>query len=190
MLLLPLFVISGCAQEAPQAARADYVEPAWMTTVRQANEEYQQGMMDCLTSQGVSAVQQMSGSVATYVLLDEDGNAQPGAIELRDRVYEECLAEHSAPEHLSNPFDSVEYQRAIEVRACLIAQGYDLPEAPSEQAWIELMKGGGYWSPYNDIHEAKGFEGTSDAERLELTSKCPQTASTGFSLSTDDVWNQ
>lgn len=115
----------------------------------------------CLTNDGwtVEFNEESGGIQSTYPTAQEDAYSA---------AYTECVeaagidqgGELTAEEYKST------YGGLVELRACLIGEGIDLPEAPSYQRFVELKAG---WSPYLDI------PGETLAQRgPDLESACPQ----------------
>lgn len=136
MALLCGVAMAGCVSEtsAEDVAR-DYVPPSWMAEVRAQDEEYMTSMIECLKGQGVEGSGN-SGWVGGFVASDESFQPLPGAKEITDAALETCGAIVPEQEWRSLPL-GIEYDRMLDVRKCLIVEGYDLPEAPSREAWID-----------------------------------------------------
>jgi len=64
-----------------------------------------------------------------------------------------------------------QYQQVLELAECLRQQGYDIPQAPSEETWIDSWPTGP-WSPYNALALPTGQAGQDEWDRLNVA--CPQ----------------
>jgi hypothetical protein len=87
--------------------------------------------------------------------------------ELYNSDMAQCMQEADAntqTEYTDEQYRAV-YDKLLDTRECLIAEGIELPEPPSFQRFVELKAG---WSPYIDVPE------TVLVERDDLTTVCPQ----------------
>lgn len=113
------------------------------------------------------------------VILQSDGyeirnltEAQTASYELDEAECQEAsgwndmAAEELTPERLSVMYDD-ELVRAD----CLRAEGFDVPEAPSRQSYIDRYTGEDPWYAYKFVEPAD----LSEAEWTALQEKCPQT---------------
>lgn len=66
------------------------------------------------------------------------------------------------------------FAREVETRNCLIKQGYEISEPPSEQAWLEQINAGadGVWLPYWEVLNT----GITKTEEAALKEICPDPA--------------
>lgn len=124
-----LFVISGCTSTSPQPPREPVKDPASLSS-----SEVAQVMGDCLedkgwdvlrgrTSTGYNGPPEQSGAFQSdlWACYEELGFA-----DVKPPTY---TAEHLAKK----------YEEETETRLCLIAQGLDVPELPSVQAYTDLF---------------------------------------------------
>jgi len=62
------------------------------------------------------------------------------------------------------------YQKYLEVRDCLEAEGYQTIEPPSQETFVEqFASGSGEWHPYNGLET----QYASQAEQERVEAKCP-----------------
>ncbi|MCL1899578.1 MAG: hypothetical protein FWG11_03490, partial [Promicromonosporaceae bacterium] len=120
---------SGCAVGA--AGREDealaWVEPAWMASFRQDMEEWQLEQMACFAERGVTVTPAASGGVHLPIVnLIAD---PPGTQDLIDEAMWDCSELVGRFDWWQVPLDEDVYQRILESRECVIAHGYEVPEA-------------------------------------------------------------
>lgn len=164
--------LTGCSDSAQPVGA--YVEPGWMAQVRQDVERYTSEMLACLDEFGVTGIVAIGGRVAGGGITDDKGNLPPGVRELQEKAFAECNARVEPPSAWGAPADAAAYARMLDVRACLIAQGRELPEAPSEEAWIEQAATGLPWNPYQVLVDPEAPR-IPDAELAALMQTCPQS---------------
>lgn len=189
LLVAGTVVLSGCSDVSDPGARADYVEPAWMSEARQDIEEFQDEMVRCMEPFGVQTERSMNGSVMLTARTDPETNETDPAIEAAaDAALAACYkGQVPEPKHFLEPADAVAYQKALDVGACLRNEGYQLSEAPSESVWLQDVAAGKYeqWNPYVELAETGQFDDFTQPQLLELASKCPQTAHANLSFSVE-----
>jgi hypothetical protein len=161
-------------------------EPGWMAQARQENEEYAQAILSCLAEFGVEgSVAIGGGGVSANFATDDKGQPLPGALEIASSAVDECDARVPLPPLWVAPADEADYQRMLDVRDCLIAQGLDVPEAPSAETWIEQRsdKETIEWSPYTEIfgdNTSPYYISLSDNEFEHISVACPQNGNGGY----------
>lgn len=165
--------LSGCS-EAPVSSAEAYVEPGWMAQMRQEIEQYQSEMLGCLDEFGVKGIVTIGGRVLTGGITDDEGDLPPGVAELNETAATECNARVKEPSLWVAPVDAAAYARMLDVRACLVAQGHEIPEAPSEESWIEQASSDVPWNPYLVLTEP-GATTISDEDLAALMEACPQS---------------
>lgn len=153
-----------------------------MASVRQETEQYGEAMVSCLAEFGVTGIVSIGGRVGTGGMTNEDGNQPPGAAEIQEAAAEACNDRVPLPAVWTAPANSETYERVLEVRSCLIAHGVDVPEAPSEETWIERANQEDYWTPYKSIFGPDDTLLFSDQELSELNENCPQYGPGGVSV--------
>lgn len=163
----------GCSS-APAEQAEHYVEPAWMAQARQQVEEYQSAMVACLNELGVEGLVSLGGPVLTGGVTDDAGNLPGGVQELQEAASAECGARVPRPELWTAPADHAAYQRVIELRRCVVAQGYEVVETPSEETWIEQAGSGVAWSPYTEL-VGESAARIPDDDLRALMQACPQS---------------
>lgn len=141
LVFTPLLVVGCGGSEANIAASAAYSEPGWMAEVRSQNEEHTLAGIACLQAEGLNADSQ-SGMVTLQV---DDELFPPGFV---DQAWQKCLEEGSPPDYAASATPESEYERMLDVRVCLIDQGYAIPEPPSREVWIEDYRTLAPWDPY------------------------------------------
>lgn len=93
--------------------------------------------------------------------------AQRSAFEQAEADCDQEIGVPPPPETLSVREIRQRYAFLVEARACLTAAGHDLPEPPSEDAFVESWATNP-WSPFNDLP----FMSTE--AWTQLTEECPQ----------------
>lgn len=168
-----LALLGGCSGSAPAPEVSAYVEPGWMAQARQQVEEYQSAMLACLAEHGVQGIVAIGGPVATGGVTDADGNLPAGVQELQEAASKDCNGRVALPALWSAPADDAAYQRMLQVRECVLAQGYEVGEAPSEETWKEQAASGTAWSAYQELI-GPGVTRIPDADLRALMEACPQ----------------
>lgn len=153
--------LSACASQGHDSDETlpTYTPPAWMAEVRAQNEEYANAGVACLAAHGVEGTADNGTFGISY------GPQSQGALthmtdEEADALLTECSESLSLPDYVNNSADE-EYDRVLDLRECVIAQGYDMPDAPSREVWTEQWEWTrDAWVPY--YHEM-----TLDPDGLE-----------------------
>ncbi len=143
----------------PTVELVRWVDPTDMAPTRVA----------CLADQGFAATAD-GGSGITY------GEVPPSQEEAFKAAVYTCEAKYSLHPYYELPKSaaalSKAYQWYTEVSTpCLKAEGYDISEPPSKEAWLAVAtNGGAYWSPWSEVP----IRALSPAQRQELERRCPQ----------------
>lgn len=128
-------------------------------------DQYFAQLADCIRDAGFSAEVSADGSSMSF---DYGTVEQRPAYEAAKAACDAEIGLPLPPEPLSEPQIRERYAFLVEARTCLIAQGYDLPEPPTEDVFVETY-GSDPWSPFSDVP-------VMDQEAWEaLTAICPQT---------------
>lgn len=177
VVALALLALAGCAASAPPTDSAPeallevapgWSEPGWMAQVRQEDETFQRGQIACYAEYGLTATATMGGSVG-FVNLPTDAATE----KLLDDAAADCNARVPLPERKSlHALDDAAYARMIEVRACIVAHGWELPEPPSAQTWKDASLEEA-WNPYQ-VLIGPGAQKIAAAELFALADACPQ----------------
>ncbi len=159
--------LAGCTAGAG-GPTAGWVEPGWMALVRQENERFQSGQIACYAEFGLTPVRAMGGSVG-FVNLPEDAATQA----LLEEASAVCNERVPLPAHsVDKTLDDAAYGRMVELRECIVAHGFELPEPPSAATWKD--SGLEYaWNPYQPLIDA-GSSVISQKELFALDQACPQ----------------
>jgi len=148
-----VLMVAGCASTGPSAT-------AQQTTAPTSQQDFDRKMNACMAEKGWEAVQQPDGSFSFETTEEQ-----------RELFLDENLACLELIGANLEPVKSDEewlaiYESLVEVHECLNAQGLQLPEPPSFQAWQDMQRN---WGPYGDV-PLDVIE-----ERLsELEGACPQ----------------
>lgn len=140
---------AGCSGTEPETAvPVAYTEPGWMADVRIQNEEYGRAGAACLRAEGVEPSAENEFGVIYRGDPNNPDAPIPAEIQAAyDAAVAICSEQVPAPAFAANS-PEVEYDRNLDVRACLIDQGYSMPEAPSREVWVEQFTAGEPWNPY------------------------------------------
>jgi hypothetical protein len=144
-----------------------------MAQVRQQDEAYASAMISCYAEYGLDATQIIGGAVGFVDLADDNGQLPPGLEEVLETASEDCNARVPLPDHRgSRTLDDASYQRVLELRECIIAHGYEVPEAPSEDTWKDSAP---YlaWNPYVAMFDGSPL--MAQDELRSLMEACPQS---------------
>ncbi len=160
-----------------------------MAQARQQEEEYQAAMVSCLAGYGVKGIESVGGTVGTGGVTDANGNLDPGLEKLNEQASTACNAQVPAPDLWTAPLDDAAYQRMLDVRQCVIAHGYPVPEAPSEETWKEQQ---GPWNPYQVLMDPQITPQAQQphiGEYEALMKACPQSGAGIYSLVPPDAFS-
>jgi len=140
-----------------------------MAQVRQENDAYQAATIACYAEYGFSGVRQMGGNV-TFVNVPQDDGTQA----LMTQAYNDCNLRVPRPAYIGDQvLDDAAYARMLDLRDCVIAHGYALPEPPTAPAWEES----GLFDAYNPYQFFTGSSPEfviSGSDLLSLDAACPQ----------------
>lgn len=89
-----------------------------------------------------------------------------------ERLQEDCQAQAGPPpeRRLDRATASRVYKAYLDIRTCLVEEGYEPRGAPSEETFIEQFAAGGGWHPYDRIEA----QFASAAEQARVEAACPQ----------------
>jgi hypothetical protein len=116
----------------------------WMAQVRAITQAYQSEFMDCLAAQGVEGFPADVGfAIFTVVPRNSDGSFDLIVADRNAKASTFCSEMIMPPSNTRQPPDwEIEvnpeaYHRMLDVRKCLIANGINVPNAPSERKWTQ-----------------------------------------------------
>lgn len=182
--MVAAFALVACSSTQP-APEADWVEPGWMSQVRQENEAFESAMMACLAEHGVKgSITIGGGHVGVVTNVDETGQIPAGVSELNGSALEICSGEVPEPDYWHQLIDDSAYQQILDTRDCLVAQGLAIPDPPSKDRWIEDAESGRIWGAYDSLLGEDSP--VSLAQLAELVATCPTGAYGGFSAVPDE----
>lgn len=120
---------------------------------------------ECMRDQGFPVSVTAGGNGLSFADVPSEQSA------MAESVFDACVAGLNVPPQRPLTADemSLFYAYYVELRGCLVGQGYELPEPPSEQYFIDHYYDDP-WNPYSGI------------ERIppELTRVCPQLPTGGW----------
>ncbi|MDR2703734.1 MAG: hypothetical protein LBB58_05285, partial [Cellulomonadaceae bacterium] len=153
-------VLSGCVSAANVTSPVEWTEPGWFAQVRMEQENYNVSFQNCLQELGVSS-KIIPGPFAPTVGSVVDGIPRsPERERVEHEAVDHCFDALPRPEYWSLPLDQVAYQRMLDSRYCIIDQGFEIPEPPSLERWLDI---GGQWSAHGFVLHDVSFD-----EFLEL----------------------
>ncbi|QAV70704.1 hypothetical protein ESZ53_09810 [Salinibacterium sp. UTAS2018] len=179
LVLVGLFLVASCAQhDVGQAAGhsvspdATDVDPDGLVNGKSTFELADEIVDACMSEFGWLPIEDGPGAGGVTV--------PEGQGDQYDANLEECVAEASAtfpPAPMSERAIRERYSLELEARLCLMQQGYEISEPPSEQAWVEQFAGdisaSPLWLPYFEIITDPAV---SQATLAELRVACPGPA--------------
>lgn len=152
-LAVMMTLLTGCAstEEAPTS---------------EANMEWAANMQSCMNEGGWDIEVRPDGGIsANYA--DDQASAFNAA-------YAECETKFGydvAPTYTDDEIKAI-YAKVVDTAACITEQGYDPGEPPTEQTFIDQVRGDGGWDPYIDLYVPGGL---TDDEYFALLEECPRT---------------
>lgn len=187
LLLAPAVLVSsllaGCSGSPDGTAEsAKWSPPAWFATQAQALEELRVGLQSCMDDEGWNVTIDDRGGIVDMIPRDQMDAISAALDECYDTAGYDVSA--SAIKTLTRDDYISWYQANLDTRDCLVAQGYDISEPPSQDAWVDKMLADTErssttgdvshvpsWDPYDDT-----FYSQPEAERNRLTKLCPEWA--------------
>ncbi|AEI13386.1 hypothetical protein [Cellulomonas gilvus] len=175
--------LSACTGETPQA-QAQWSPPAWFAEQARESEESRLGYQRCMDDKGWDRTMMAGGGSEEPFVFGKDEDRSE--LERFDADVEECRIElgYPAPHEPTADELGVQYDAEQDVAACLEHLGFDIPEPPSREAWVEALISGRedgasaeVWSPYGELarmveDDPGNAELAGRIERAEV--QCPQ----------------
>lgn len=97
-----------------------------------------------------------------------------------DAASEDCNVRVPLPDHRGqSSLDDAAYERLVDLRECLLAQGYDVPEPPSAEAWKDSSLESA-WNPYEAMFGGPAGQQIPQDELRSLMVACPQSGPTYY----------
>ncbi|MFE6234958.1 hypothetical protein [Cellulosimicrobium sp. NPDC057862] len=174
--LLLTVVACGSGSEPVEPARTAtaYERPAWMDNQLAEDADLVARQSRCLTERGLDfRTDELGGFYSIDPALDSALGEALG----------ECTrsilgSAYRAPLTTSQLHGL--YDRQLDTRECLLAQGYSIPEPVSESDFVASE--GTAWSAYEAFVEALGAlpAESADAEQVRMNAECPQPGLAGL----------
>lgn len=163
--VVALVALAGCAASGDEVAEVPYERPGWMAEQAQVQDEYRESLQSCVRAKDWNVtVDRYGGVVEPFDTAD---------VPRWEADRDACLAEMgvSGEARLDRERAELLYDRQVDTWRCVLDLGYDVPEPPSQETFVEALLGGGTrdWHPYGDLVGAIPW---SEWEALEET--CPQ----------------
>jgi hypothetical protein len=170
-LVLCLIVLAGCgAPKDDLETVPGWEEPGWMAQVRQQDESYVVAMISCYAEYGLKGTRGIGAASVAFVNLPED----PATQVLVEAASADCNARVPLPDHESTKtFDDASYERMLDLRTCILAHGYEVPEPPSVETWKDSDLESA-WNPYTEVFDGPAGASISQDELRSLNEACPQ----------------
>lgn len=186
-LLLGLGVLllsSGCTPTTQMPEKIEYTAPAWMAEELQLIERSGEAFASCLRERGYVVETKVDGGGRIKIpdgMSDEDQKAYFAGEEKAAIACQAASDEVYAG--VTEPDPGMVYERALDTRDCLAAQGYGLlPDPPTRESYVadlaSVRSGGnsmGLWLPYKDLDEA--YPQVTEDEWYLLKSECVEFGS-------------
>lgn len=116
------------------------------------------------------------GNVGFLNLADESGQIPRSIEERLQAASADCNVRVPVPEYKSSVFGDAAYRRMIELLECIAAQGFETPDPPSLEAWLESgANAASAWNPYTEMFAGSTVSDTTQEERRRLMETCPQS---------------
>lgn len=146
-----------------------------MADMRAQKEEFANAYIACLATHGVTGSVTLDGHVLIDSPVGPDGQAPAGLQEANIAAGEACNDE--VP-WFPEPDAAEDYARMLDVRSCLIDQGFTIPEPPSRDVWIESTTSmtSMPWTPYAALLDIESdyYVDLSDEELTKVFDACQQ----------------
>jgi hypothetical protein len=156
-----LLALGGCAA-APQGEEG--FSPAAQEEIAARASEMREKVVDCLQERGWDVVLESDGWSI------EGTNAEQAESYTQDQ--EACQEETGFNDLKGPPLTEAQmkdlYKFEVDLAECLRREGYEIPDAPSEQAFIDRYTTTDAWYAYRTV------EPTSEESWNELQETCPQ----------------
>ena len=182
-------LVAACSSGSDAPAATAYAAPAWFAQQAQEREQARVALQTCLDGKGWS------------VTVNEFGGAsEPFSDDAEMTRYHADMVDCRASAGLSDQAPTQQqaeqaYRGALDTAACLRAQGFEVPDAPSEQSWVEAFltassdaaTAGGtaeagddnvtssqVWSPYGELVAAAQDDQAQLTKISDAEKTCPQ----------------
>lgn len=176
LIVIALLVfLAGCAgsrQLEPGADPVGTASPVTVLTFTGTGAEWEDAMLACMRSDGWDVTPDPLG----YGF----GNSTIAGVERENyaRASDACRASVGELPMPTPPTDdelTVLYSRAVEVRDCLVALGYVMPNPPTEQGYADAYRSNDPWTPHAFLPG-----GLDEPDWLDANRRCPALASDPF----------
>lgn len=170
-----LMLLAGCSSEPHDARSAStYVAPAWMAEYRQQVEAYQVEMSNCIREMGAMPSAAPLGGVYSLAITEEDGVVPPEVEALMDESQRVCQDRIPGPSVLDPDVTRETYQMVLDVRECVLAQGYLVEDAPSWEKWEQTINSGTFgWTPYRELSDKEQISSEDLSDLINICHQAP-----------------
>ena len=146
-------LLAGCATDVVTGEDVTgWVEPAWMSQMRQQQEVFEVNMMGCFSQRGVPSQISFGGGVMTH------GEYGPNWLEeayVRAQAWEECLEIYEFPPLWELPADADTYAMMLDACECVLLHGFEVPEPPALDVWAEQTHP---WNPLSYVTHLPAYQ--------------------------------
>lgn len=177
----PVIATTELGQAPVLQVTADWIEPDWMGSHRRIGDAYLDEIIACVLEElrhtsEVTGLDLNLGPIRTpgmwsfgIGMIPSPHGTPPEVFEIAQEVQDICRDRFPSPDFGGNDATPLLYQRMLDTRNCLVAHGFELPEPPNEESWIQL---GGNWNPFQRLSATV----RNDDELFKVAlSACPQS---------------
>ena len=134
-------LLAGCAADVTASnSGTGWVEPAWMSQMRQEQEIFERSMTSCFDQHGVESRIALGGGVTTPGPVDDSAEVLSHLY----AVWMECHEQIGLPSMWLMAPDEEAYSMMLDVRECIMYFGFEVDEPPAFAVWAEQVHP---WNP-------------------------------------------
>ena len=178
-----LLLVSGCTSTTQTSEKFDYEPPAWMAEELQLTERSGEAFAACLRDRGYVVESRNDGGGRITIPDGMSEQEEKAYFAGQEKATIACGTEsEEVYAGVPEPDPGLVYERAVETRQCLVAQGYErLPEPPTRESYVAELasvrageKSLALWLPYRDLDEE--YPQVTMDEWYSLKSECVEFA--------------
>lgn len=175
-VVIVLLLLVSCGTLSPDSGATNQASPGQESAVVERPSDSTRAIYECVRAAGWTDVEydETSGTFG--------GNVPEPQQDKYFADAERCSTEVGELSRFAHPSDEqirARYAAEVELRDCLIAEGYQISEPPSEATWVEAFGGSSpsLWLPYFEVYTQTGLSGEEEAQ---LKQRCPDPAESTF----------